>query len=115
MFENRVLRRIFDPKRCEVTREWRKIHNPEFHELYSSPNINQVTKLIRIRWAGHVAHMGLKRIVYRVLVWKHQGKTPLGRNSNRLEDNIEMELKEVGWKECTRLIRLRIGMGGRHL
>ena len=78
MFENRVLRRIFGPKRGEVTREWRKLHNEELNDLYSSPNIVWVIKLRRIRWAGHVAHMGEKRGIYRVLVGIPEGKDHLG-------------------------------------
>ena len=74
MFENRVLRRIFGPKKDEVAGEWRKLHNEELNDLYSSPNIVQVIKLRRIRWAGHVAHMGERRGAYRVLVWKPEGK-----------------------------------------
>jgi hypothetical protein len=70
VFENRVLRRIFGPKRGEVTGEWRKLHNEEFHILYSSPNIIRQIILRRMRWAGHVAHMGEERNVYRVLVGK---------------------------------------------
>jgi len=74
LFENRVLRRIFGPKKDEVAGEWRKLHNEELNDLYSSPNIVQVIKLRRIRWAGHVAHMGERRGAYRVLVWKPEGK-----------------------------------------
>ena len=83
MFENMVLRRIFGPKRNEGTREWRKLHNVELNDLYSSPNIFRVTKSRRIRWAGHVARMGKKRGVYRVLVGKTEGKRPLGRPRRR--------------------------------
>jgi len=79
VFENRVLRRIFGPKRGEVTREWRKLHNEELNDLYPSPNIVGVIKARRIRWAGNVAHMGERRGVYRVLVGKREGKRPLGR------------------------------------
>jgi hypothetical protein len=68
VFENRVLRRIFEPKRDEVTREWRKLHNKELHDLYSSPSILRIIKSRRMRWAGHVARMGEKRNVYRLLV-----------------------------------------------
>ena len=78
MFENRVLRRIFGPKRDEITRERRKLHNEELNELYSSPNIVRVIKSRRIRWAGHVERMGEKRSVYRVLVGKLERKRPLG-------------------------------------
>ena len=70
MFENRVLRRIFGPKRDEVTGEWRKLHNEELNDLHCSPNIVHVIRSRRIRWAGHVAHMGERRGIYRVLVGK---------------------------------------------
>jgi hypothetical protein len=70
MFENRVLRRIFGPKRYKVTGDWRKLHNEKVNNLYSSPNIVRVIKSRRIRWAGHVVHMGEGRVVYRVLVGK---------------------------------------------
>ena len=79
VFENRVLRRIFGPKRDEVTGEWRKLHNEEFNELCSSPTIVQMIKLIRMRWNGHVARMGERRGLYRVLLGKPEGKRPLGR------------------------------------
>jgi hypothetical protein len=74
VFENRVLRRIFGPKRDEVTGEWRKLHNKELHDLYSSPNIIGIIKSRRMRWAGHVARMGEKRNAYRLLVGKPEGK-----------------------------------------
>ena len=92
MFENRVLRRIFGPKRDEVTREWRKLHNGELNDLYCSPNIVRVIKSRRMRWAGNVARMGERRGVYRVLVGKVEGKRPLGRPRRRWEDNIKMNL-----------------------
>jgi hypothetical protein len=76
---NRVLRRIFGPKRDEVTGEWRKLHSEELHNLYSSPNIIRQIRSRRMRWAGHVARMGEERKVYRVLVGKPKGKRPLGR------------------------------------
>ena len=79
MFENRVLRGIFGPKRDGVTGEWRKLHNEELNSLYSSPNIVRVIKSRRMRWAGHVASMGERRGVYRVLVGKPEGKRPLGK------------------------------------
>jgi hypothetical protein len=83
VFENRVLRRIFMPKRDEVTGEWRKLHNEELNDLYSSSNILRVIKSRRMRWAGHVARMGKRRGVYRVLVGKPEGKRPLGRPRRR--------------------------------
>jgi hypothetical protein len=88
MFENRVLRRIFGPKRDEVTEEWRKVHNEELHILYSSPNIIRQIKSRRMRWAGHVARMGKDRNVYKVFMGKPKGKRPLGRPRRRLEDGI---------------------------
>ena len=96
MFENRVLRRVFGPKRDEITGEWRKLHNEELRDLYSLPNIGRVVKSRRKRWAGIVARMGEGRGVYRVLVGKPQGKRPLGRPRRRWEDNIKMDLWEVG-------------------
>jgi hypothetical protein len=83
VFKNRVLRRIFGPKRDEVTGEWRKLHNEELHDVYSSPNINRIIKLRSMRWAGHVARMGEKRNAYRLLVRKPEGRRPLGRPRRR--------------------------------
>jgi hypothetical protein len=82
VFENRVLRRMFGPKRDEVTGEWRKLHNKELHDLYSSPSLITIIKSRRMRWAGHVARMGDKRNAYRLLV----GKRPLGRPRRRWVD-----------------------------
>ena len=96
MFENRVLRRIFGPRRDEVTGEWRKLHNEELNDFYSSPNIVRVIKSRRMRWAGHVAHMGEGRGIYRVLVGKLEVNRPLGRPRRRWEDNIKMDIQEVG-------------------
>ena len=96
MFENRVLRRIFGPKRDGVTGEWRKLHNEELNGLYSSPNIVRVIKSRRMRWAGHVARMGDGRGVHKVLVGKPDGKRPLWRPRRRWKDNIEMDLEEEG-------------------
>jgi len=96
VFENRVLRRIFGPKRDEVTGEWRKLRNEELNNLYSLPNIVRVIKSRRMRWAWHVARMGEGRGVYRVLVGKPEGRRPLRRPRPRWEDNIRMDLQEVG-------------------
>ena len=96
MFENRVLRRVFGPKRNEVTREWRKLHNEELSDMYSLPNIVRMVKSRRMRWVGHVACMGEGRGVHRVLVGRPEGKRPLGRPRCRWEDNIKMVLQEVG-------------------
>ena len=96
VFENRVLRGVFGPKRDEVTGEWRKLHNEELRDLYSLPNIVRVVKSRRMRWAEHVARMGEGRGVHRVLVGKPEGKRPLGRSRRRWEDNIKMDLQEVG-------------------
>jgi hypothetical protein len=79
-----------------VFKEWRKLHNEELNDLYSSPNIVRVVKSRRMRWAGHVARMGEGRVVHRVLVGKPEGKRPLGRHRRRWEDNIKMDLQEVG-------------------
>jgi hypothetical protein len=94
VFENRVLRRIFGPKR-EEDRSWRKLHNDELHDLYSSPNIIRVIKSRRMRLAGHVARMGEGRGVYRMLVWRPEGKRPLGRPRRRWDDKIKMDLREI--------------------
>jgi len=115
MFDNRVLRRVFEPKRDEVTGEWRKLRNEELSDPYSLPNIVRVVKSRRMRWAGHVAHMGEGRGVYRVLVGKPEGKRPLGRPRHRWEDNIKMNLQEVGGVVGTGWSWLRTGTGGGHL
>ena len=96
MFENRVLRRGFGSKRDKVTGEWRKLHNEELSDLYSLSNILRVVKSGRMRWAGHVVRMGEGRGVHRVLVGKPEGNRPLGRPRCRWEDNIKMDLQEVG-------------------
>ena len=97
MCENRVLRRIFGTKKDEVTGEWRKLHNEELNDLYCSPNIFRVIESRRMRWVGHVARMGERKGVYRVLVGKPEGKRTLGRPRRRWEDNIKMDLQEVGF------------------
>jgi transposase len=95
VFENRVLRKIFGPKRQEDG-SWRKLHNDELHSLYSSPNIVRVIKSRRMRWTGHVARMGEGRGVYTVLVGRPEGKRPLGRPRCRQEDNVKIDLREIG-------------------
>jgi hypothetical protein len=90
-----VLRRIFGPKR-EEDGSWRKLHNDELHSLYSSPNIVRVIKSRSMKWAGHVARMGEGRGVYRVLIGRSESKTPLGRPRRRWEDNIKLDLREIG-------------------
>jgi hypothetical protein len=95
VFKNRVLRRMFGPKRDEVTREWRQLHNEELHDLYSSSTIVRVIKLRGMRWAGHVARMGEGRGVYKSLVGKPERNRPLGRPRRRWGDNIKMALQKV--------------------
>jgi hypothetical protein len=95
VFENRVLRRIFGQKRDEVTGEWRKVHNEELRDLYSSTSIIRIIKLRRMRWAGHVARMGEKN-AFRLSVTKAERKRPLGRPRRKWMDNVMMDLGEVG-------------------
>ena len=95
VLENRVLRRIFWPRRDGVTWEWRKLHNEELNELTSSPNIVRVIKSRRMRWTEHVARMEEKEGVYRVLVGKPEGKRPLGRHRSRWENNMRIDLQGV--------------------
>jgi hypothetical protein len=97
VFENRVLRRIFGLKRDEMTGEWRKLHNEELRDLYSSPSIIRIIKSRRMRWAGHVARIGEKRNAYRLLVGNPEGKRQLGRPRHRWVDNIRKDLGDV---EC---------------
>ena len=94
VFENKVFRRIFGPRRDEVTGEWRRLHNEELNDLYSSPNIVRVIKSRRMRWAWHVARMGEERGVYRVLVGKPEGKRPMARPRRRWVD-IRTDLQEM--------------------
>jgi hypothetical protein len=97
VFENRVLRRIFGPKRDEVKGGWRKLHNEELHNLYSSPSIIRMMKSKRMRLTWHVARRGEKRNAYRILVGKPEGKRQLGRSRRRWVNNIKMYLREIGW------------------
>jgi hypothetical protein len=106
VFENRALRRIFGPKRDEVTGEWRKLYSGELRYLCFSPHIIRQIKSKIMKWAGYVARMGERRNVYRVLVGKPEGKRPLGRPRRRWRDGIKMELKKLdgrGGVECIRL------------
>jgi hypothetical protein len=97
VFENRVLRRIFGPKRDEVTGGRRKLHNEELHGLYSSPSIVRAIKAGRMRWAGHVARMGEVGGAYSILVGRPEGRIPLGRPRRKWEDVIKMDLREIGF------------------
>jgi hypothetical protein len=92
-----VLGRIFGPKRDEVTGGWRKLHNEELHCLYSSSSIFRVIKARRMRWAGHVGRMGEVRGAYNILVGRPEGRRPLGGPRRRWDDNIKMDLREIGF------------------
>jgi hypothetical protein len=94
VFQNRVLRRIFGPRRDEVTGDWRKLHNEKLHNLYSSPNIIRMIKSRRMGWAGHVARMRETRNAYRILVGNPEGKRPLGGPRRWWVDSIKIDLKE---------------------
>jgi hypothetical protein len=97
VFGNKVLRRIFRPKRGEVAGGWRKLHNEELHDLYSSPSIIRIIKSRSMRWVGYVARMEEKRNAYRLLVEKSEGTRPLGRPRRRWVCNIKMDFLEIGW------------------
>ncbi|KAJ4429910.1 hypothetical protein ANN_22114 [Periplaneta americana] len=97
VFENKLLRKIFGATRDEVTGEWRKLHNMELRALYSSPDIIRNIKSRRLRWAGYVACIGESRNAYTMLVGRPEGKRPLGRPRRRWEDNIKIDLREVGY------------------
>jgi hypothetical protein len=92
VFENRVLRRMFGPKRDKVTGCWTKLHCEELHSLYFAPSIIRMIKSRRMRWAGNVARMWEKRKAYRILVGKPEGTRPLEDL-----DNIKIDLREIGW------------------
>jgi hypothetical protein len=113
VFESRVVRRIFGPKRDVVRGELRRLHNKELNDLYSSPTVVRVIKSRRMRWSGHVARMGERRGVYGILVGRPEGRRPIGRpRHSRWEDNIKIDLEEVGWDAWTGLSWLRIRTGG---
>jgi hypothetical protein len=99
LFENKVVRRIFGPKKDEVTRGWRKLRNEELRDFHSSPIIIRIIKSKRMSWVGHVVQMGEKRNAYRLLAGKPDGKRPLGRPRRRWVDNIKMELLGIGWSD----------------
>jgi hypothetical protein len=99
VYENRMLGRIFGPKRDEVTGGWRRLHNEELYGLYSSPSIVRVIKARKMRWAGHVARMGEVRGAYNIFVGMPEGRRPLGRPRHRWEDNIKMDLREIGFRD----------------
>jgi len=97
VYERRVLRRIFGPRRDEVTGEWRKLRNEKLNDLYSTPNITWVIKSRIMRWAGHVALMGERRCTYRVLLGKHEGKRQLGRPRRRWKIILRWIFRECDW------------------
>jgi hypothetical protein len=107
VFENRVRRRIFGPKRDEVTGGWRKLHNEELHGLYSLPSIIRVIKARRMRWAGLVARMREVKGAYNILVGRPEGRRPLGRPRRRWEDNIKMNLREIGFGDVDWFHKMR--------
>jgi hypothetical protein len=95
VFVNRMLKRIFGQKRDGVTGGWRKLHDEELHDLHSSPSLTRMIESRRMGWAGHVAGMGEKRNVYKLLVGKPEERRPLGRQRRRWIDNIKMDLLEI--------------------
>jgi hypothetical protein len=98
MFENRVLRRIFESKRKKVAGGWRRLYNEELHSLYPSPNIIRVVKSRRVRWVGHIARMGEMRNAYKIMVGRPEGKRPIEKPRRRWEGNIRMDLRGTKWK-----------------
>jgi hypothetical protein len=101
VFENKVLRRIFERKMDEVTGEWRRLRNEEINALYCSSNIIRVIQSRTLRWAEHVTRVGARRVVYRALVEKPEGRRPRGRPRHRWKNNIKNNLREVGWGTYT--------------
>ena len=115
VFENMVLRRVFGPKREEVTEEWRKQHNEELNDLYSLPNIVRVVKSRRMRWSGHLTRMGEDRVVHRMLVGKPEGKRPLGNQDVDGRIILRWIFRKLEGVVGTGRSWLRIGTGGGHL
>jgi len=115
MFENRALRRIFGPKKDEVTGQWRKPHNREFNDLHSSPKNYSYVQIKKNEMGGAIACKGSRRDAYRVLMGKPGGKRQLGRPRHRWEDNIKMDLQEAGWRAWTGLTWFRTETSGRYL
>ena len=99
MFDNRVLRKIFGPKRDEVAGEWIRLHSEELYDLFSLPNIIRVIKSRVMRWAEHVASMGQRRGTFKVMMWRTDGNRQLGRARRRWKNNIKMNLQEIGWRD----------------
>jgi hypothetical protein len=112
VFENRVLWGIFGPKGDEITGEWRKLHNGELDNLYSSPDIIRQTKSRRMRWMEQVKHMGEDRKVYRVLVEMPEGKRPLERSRHGWEDGTRMDPGKIGWGVWNEFTWLRVRTSG---
>jgi hypothetical protein len=111
VFENRVLRKIFRRKTDEVTGEWRRLHSEKLNDVYTSTSISRGIRSRRMRWEGRLALMRERRAAYMVFVRKPERKRPLGRPRNRREDNIKMELHDVGWRAWTGLTWLKIDTG----
>jgi hypothetical protein len=97
VFENRVLRRMFGPERDELTGGWRKLHNEDLHNLYSSPSIIRMIMSKRMKWTGQIARMEKKRNAYRLLVGKPYGKRRLGKPRYKYVDNIKMDIGRILW------------------
>jgi hypothetical protein len=95
--ENRVLRGVFGPKREEIVGGWRRLHNEELQNLYTSSNIITVITSMRMRWVGHVACV-VEINIYNILIGKPEGKRPLGRSRSRWKDNVRMDLMDIGWE-----------------
>jgi hypothetical protein len=115
VFESGVLKKIYGPKRIDVSGELRRLHNEELNDLYSSLNIIRVIKSRRMRWVRHVAYVGDHRGAYMVLVRIAEGRQPFGRPRRRWEDTSKMDPEEMGWEAWTGLIWLKIEIGSMRL